>query len=226
MPKLGKKMRRYLSEMQVRKGKATYGHYWQKMNIEDYDDMFEHRPELHENFINFLQSKKDVKTVLEVGCGKGIYPIKLKNLFSNIEYEGIVFGKPAIEYCKKNSKFNFIQGDFITMELDKKHDLVFSHAVIDHVYDIKGFLNKIVLACKKYAYVSCYRGYFPNLQKHSIEWNNKKGCYYNDLAVDEIKRNLLQCGLDDNEFVIIEQKAKNSGNNIKSETIIEINKKL
>lgn len=188
--------------------------------------MFDARLQVHKNFINFLQSKKDVKTVLEVGCGKGIYPIKLKHLFLNMEYEGLDFGKPAIEYCKKNSKFKFIQADFIKMDLNKKYDLVFSHAVIDHVYNIEGFLRKFVEACRKYAYVSTYKGYFQHLQKHEMEWNNVAGCYENKLAPDVIKRTLLQCGLDENEFVIRHLKTTNLHGAMKGETIIEIHKKL
>ena len=32
----------------------------------------------HNIFRNFLQERKDISTVLEVGCGTGIYPIKNK----------------------------------------------------------------------------------------------------------------------------------------------------
>ena len=227
MPKLYKKVsRRFLSHMKVLlKGKATYGKYWQEIDLEDYDDMFEATPDLHKNFMNFLQNKTDVKTVLEVGCGNGMYPIKFKELFLNKDYEGIDFGKPAIEYCKKNSNFKFSQGDFIKMKLDKKYDLVFSHAVIDHVYDIEGFLFKIVEACKKYALVSSYRGYFPDLQKHSMRWDDGQGCYYNDLSVEETKRNLRKCGLSEDEFNIRKQKSGNLKDNIEEETVIEIYRK-
>ena len=125
--------------------------------------MYTNRPLLHENFKDYIKNKNDIKTVLEVGCGTGVYPIKFKELFSNMEYEGIDFAGPAIEYCKNNSEFNFMSGDFIKMNLGKKYDLVFSHAVIDHVYDIPAFLSKIVQACKKYAYVSAFKGFFPEL---------------------------------------------------------------
>ncbi|MCH6575261.1 MAG: methyltransferase domain-containing protein [Bacteroidetes bacterium] len=170
------------------------------LSNEKFTDWFKNRPDLHKNFINFLQNKTDVKTVLEVGCGNGAYPIKFKELFLNKEYEGIDIGKPAIEYCNKNSNFKFILGDFIKMKIDKKRDLVFSLTVIDHVYDIEGFLSKIVQACKKYAFVSSYRGYFPDKQKHSMLWVNSKGCYFNDLSVKEIKRTLRKNGLSEDEL--------------------------
>ena len=203
---------------------AEYGKFWRKIGSESYEVMYQARPLLHDNFKNFLRNKKDVKTVLEVGCGTGIYPIKFKELFFNMEYEGIDFAKPAIEYCRNNSQFNFICGDFIKMKLQKKYDLVFSHAVIDHVYDIEGFLSKIVEVCKKYAYVSSFKGYFPNIQKHLMQWKEDTGSYQNNLSVEETKRNLLKCGLDEDEFVIRKQKSGNLKDSIVDETVIEINR--
>ncbi|PCI61484.1 MAG: hypothetical protein COB34_01265, partial [Methylophilaceae bacterium] len=61
------------------------------------------------------KSKKDIRTVLEVGCGTGVYPIKHKELFQDKSYTGIDISKENIEYCKKKSKFDFECGDFIKM---------------------------------------------------------------------------------------------------------------
>jgi len=147
--------------------KTTYGKTWQEKNEEWYAMLQNTRPLLHENFVNYLK-EKNVQTILEIGCGAGVYPIMFKDLFSKIKYTGIDISNSAIEYCKKNSNFNFICGDIIKMNYKEKHDLIFSQAVIDHVYNIDEFLSKIVLACKKYAYISAYRGYFPNLKKHKM----------------------------------------------------------
>jgi len=205
---------------------AEYGKFWQKIGSESYEVMYQARPLLHDNFKDFLRNKKDVKTVLEVGCGTGIYPIKLKELFLNIEYEGLDFGQASIEYCKNNSPFNFFCGDFIKMNLPKKYDLVFSHAVIDHVYDINMFFAKIIDVCKKYAYISSYLGYFPFLKNHIMNWDKEKGCYFNKLSVNEIKKNLIQNGLDETEFVVRKQEGGNLKDGIENETIIEIDRKF
>jgi len=213
--------------------KSDYGKNWQGVdgNFYDHIGILQRRPLLHENFLSYFENLNDVKTVLEVGCGMGIYPIKFKNLFKNKEYFGIDIGEPAIDFCKKNSKFNFICGDLIKTEFDKKFDLIFSHAVIDHVYDIDDFLTRITTLCEKYAYISAYRGYFPNLKEHNMTWDNEKGCFYNDLSVEQLERKLLKCGLSEDEFLIREQEDGMKLNEPYSigltgiETIIEINKR-
>lgn len=188
--------------------KSSYGRDWQRTDLvvtERYVTLFERTPLIHKNFMNFLKEKNEVKTILEIGCGTGIYPIKFKELFYDKKYVGIDISKPAIGFCKKNSNFDFICGDFIKMDLQKQFDLVFSHSVIDHVYDINDFLSKIIKITKNYAYISAYRGYFPHLGTHQGIWDNEKGCYYNDLSVKEIKNVLIQNGLEEKDFSIRKQ---------------------
>jgi len=93
---------------------------------------------------------------LEIGCGTGIYPINFRELFSDKSYSGINISESAIEHCKLHSNFDFYCGDYLQMNIEKKFDLVFSNAVIDHVYDIDLFLSKIIKSCKKHAYISAY----------------------------------------------------------------------
>ena len=108
------------------------------------------------------------------------------------------------------------------MNLDKKYDLVYSHAVIDHVYDIDEFLRRIVKLCGKYAYVNAYRGFFPNLADHKMNWRDNDHCYYNDLSVTKTKKVLLDSGLSEDEFLIRNQENKDSTGKIWNETVIEI----
>ena len=167
--------------------KVEYGTGWQDVDENFYDRIYNYRPLLHKNFVQYFESKKNVKTILEIGCGSGTYPIELEYLFKGKKYVGIDIGKPAIEFCKKNSKFEFICGNFIEIDLGSKFDLVFSHSVIDHVYDIEKFLEKILKITDKYAYISAYRGYFPDLKEHTMRWSNEDGCYYNNLSVLQYK---------------------------------------
>lgn len=201
-------------------GKSQYGNIeWKNANFEWYSKIHDANFLVHQNFMKyFLDRKKDVKTVIEVGCGAGVYAIRYKDLFNDLHYTGLDISKEAIEYCKKNSDFNFICDDLIKMEITQKYDLVYSHAVIDHVYDVDAFISKLILMCKKYAYINAYRGYFPNLDKHQMTWRDDDGCYYNDLSVNQVKEILLKNGLKEDEFIIRPQE---DGLGVK-QTVIEI----
>jgi len=211
--------------------KSPYGKNWQKVDPDFYSRIYNYRPLLHQDFLEYLKNKEDVKSVLEIGCGIGTYPIEFKKYFDKKDYVGIDIGKPAIEHCKQNSDFEFMCGDIIDMKLDKKFDLIFSHAVIDHVYNIDAFIHKIVNLSRKYVYISAYRGYFPDLHEHKMQWDNEKGCYYNDLSIEELKKNLLKIGLVKDEINIRKQEDGTELNQIHSigldgfETVIEITKK-
>ena len=211
--------------------KSPYGKNWQKVDPDFYSRIYNYRPLLHQDFLEYLKNKEDVKSVLEIGCGIGTYPIEFKKYFDKKDYVGIDIGKPAIEHCKQNSDFEFMCGDIIDMKLDKKFDLIFSHAVIDHVYNIDAFIHKIVNLSRKYVYISAYRGYFPDLHEHKMQWDNEKGCYYNDLSIEQLKKNLLKIGLVKDEINIRKQEDGTELNQIHSigldgfETVIEITKK-
>ena len=139
-------------------GNSSYGKTWQERDGEDqsewYNIMHDSHKIQHQDFIQYLKTRNNLETVLEVGCGTGVYPIKLKELFANIRYTGTDISETAIKQCKKNSSFEFLVGDFIKLNISKKFDLVYSHAVVDHVYNMDEFIAKIVNATKKYAYIT------------------------------------------------------------------------
>lgn len=211
--------------------KSPYGKNWQKVEPDFYFRIYKYRPLLHQDFLKYLKKKDEIKTIVEVGCGAGTYPIEFKEYFDKKDYLGIDIGKPAIDYCKENSDFEFICGDIINMEIGRKFDLVFSHAVIDHVYDIDAFIKKIISLSRKYVYISAYRGYFPNLSEHKMIWDNEKGCYYNDLSINQLKKSLISFGLTEEEINIRRQPDGTELNQDYSigldgfETVIEITKK-
>ncbi len=59
-----------------------------------------------------------------------------------------------------------------------------------------------------------------------MNWDKEKGCYFNKLSVNEIKKNLIQNGLDETEFVVRKQEGGNLKDGIENETIIEIDRKF
>ena len=208
-------------------GNKSYGKTWQEKDGEDqvkwYDKMHKSHQVQHEDFLKFLKIKEP-RTVLEVGCGTGVYPIKLKELFSDKEYTGTDISETAIKQCKQNSSFEFIAGDFLKLNFTKKFDLVFSHAVVDHVYDMDAFVLKIVELTKQFAYITAYRGYFPELKKHKMNWNNDDGSYYNNFSIIQIKEKFNEIGLKDSEFSIRSLKVDDQNDALDYQTIIEIHK--
>ena len=203
-------------------GKSDYGNIdWKKASFEWYEGIHDENTKLHENFIEFLEAKRKlIQTVLEVGCGTGVYPIKYRKLFNDLEYTGIDFSETNIEYCKNNSTFNFISGDFIKMKVEQEYDLVYSHAVVDHVYDIDGFIMNLVRSCKKFAYINAYRGFFPNLEKHEMKWRDDDNCYYNKISIKQIKKLLIENQLSENQFSIRPQKNED----MSEQFVLEIDK--
>ena len=206
-------------------GRAKYGKFWINRSNDWYSEIHDSNFLIHENFKKYLKSKSDIKKVLEIGCGTGIYPIKNKELFEKIDYTGTDISQSAIDYCKQNSDFNFICGDFLKMDLKEHYDLVFSHAVIDHVYDIDAFIEKTTSLSDNYVFINSYRGYFPNLHEHKMNWDAHDGCYYNDVSIKQIKRILQKIGLNTNQYIISSQKSSQKDVNVDTQTIIEISKK-
>ena len=203
-------------------GKSDYGNTdWEKASFEWYEKIHDENIQLHKNFSDYLDIKRtSIKTILEVGCGTGVYPIKYKKLFNDLEYTGIDFSETNVEYCKQNSEFHFISGDFIKMKIEQKYDLVYSHAVVDHVYDIDAFVMNLVKSCKKFAYINAYRGFFPDLEEHEMKWRDEDNCYYNKISLKQIETLLLNNEITKNQFNI---RSQENGEMVK-QLVIEIDK--
>jgi len=169
-----------------------------------YEFMFFNKPFALLDFKNFLE-RNNVKNILEIGCSVGLFPRTFPSLFKDIEYTGIDISKRSIETCKKYLDHEFIHGDYLKIDLDRKFDLIFSFHVIDHVQDVNHFLTKTVDTCKKFAYISSYRGYFPQLKTHQIEYRADEGIYYNNIAIPEVKKIFSEIGLAKNNYIIRSQ---------------------
>ena len=208
--------------------KANYGKIWQEKfgdkQIQWYEGMHKSCLKMHDNFKEFIHENSP-STILEVGCGAGYYPINLKELFVGKEYVGIDISETAIKFCRTKSSFNFICTDFLKKELNKKFDLVFSHALIDHVYDVDLFIEKIVESSKRFVYITAYRGYFPDLEKHVMRKNNVEGTYYNDISVKQVDRKLKKMGLGETEYSFTSIRVANEGTDDDWQTVIKIEKK-
>ena len=67
-------------------------------------------------------------------------------------------------------------------------------------------------------------GYFPNLEKHKMNWRDDQGCSYNNLSINQLEEDLLKMGLTDDEFIIRSMKGSEWDHDGMI-TIIEIHKK-
>ena len=207
--------------------KANYGKIWQEKlgdeQIQWYEGMHKSCLKMHDDFKEFLREKRP-SSILEIGCGAGYYPINLKDLFIDKEYVGIDISETAIEFCKSRSPFNFICTDFLKKNIDRKFDLIFSHALIDHVYDIDLFIEKIIKSSNRFVYVTAYRGYFPDLEKHVMRRNNLEATYYNDVSIKQMTKKFMDMGLQKHEYSFSSIKVDNVGRDDDWQTIIKIEK--
>ena len=106
------------------------------------------------------------------------------------------------------------------MDVKQEYDLVYSHAVVDHVYDIDVFIMNLVKSCKKFAYINAYRGFFPDLDKHDMKWRDDDNCYYNKISLKQIETLLLNNGVTKNQFKI---RSQENGEMVE-QLVIEIDK--
>ena len=89
-------------------GKSSYGNQdWMKADYQWYDKIHDSNYLLHQNFMEYFSKiKSNIKTVLEVGCGTGVYPIRENEMFRGLEYTGIDFSsKNFNKLC--DSSFDF-----------------------------------------------------------------------------------------------------------------------
>lgn len=204
--------------------KTEYAKTFKEADPDYYETVFSSKPLVLKDFFQFLKLHNQIKSVLEIGCSTGIFPIKYDEYFSNKQYTGLDISQKCIEYCKDHSSFDFICEDFLKKNITQKWDLVFSFDVIDHVYDVELFIKNLVMATRKHAYIVAYYGYFPKLEKHSRKWDDKDGIYFNSLSVKHLQENLKHNGLSDDEFTIRSQ-LQGFGDVDHQETIIEIHRK-
>jgi 2-polyprenyl-3-methyl-5-hydroxy-6-metoxy-1,4-benzoquinol methylase len=87
--------------------------------------------------IQHLQKHKNIKTLLEIGCGRGYFLSKVSNAY---ESTGIELNKNAIAFCKEK-KLNVVERQLET--LNTKFDSIVMFEVLEHVDHPKEILDKI-----------------------------------------------------------------------------------
>lgn len=145
---------------------------WLDYDENKYNEMYSNREITHNHFIKWVKFRTEITTALEIGGGYS----KHKDLFQNYT---------SIEINQKIKASYIINSDFMNYKEPKKYDLVFSHAVIDHIKRPNEFILKSIKLAKKWVYHSIYRGcvYSSKHQKPTID---RDGYLYNNLSLYEL----------------------------------------
>lgn len=87
------------------------------------------------------------KDVLEIGVGNGIDAVEMAK--AGAKYSGLDITENHIELTKKNFNLNGVQydqiitGDLLTIDFNKKFDIIYSFGVMHHISHESMYLNKI-----------------------------------------------------------------------------------
>jgi len=110
---------------------------------------------------------------------------------------GVDLSHGNIEWCKENRlnpRHSYLNRDFIEDPLTERFDVVFSSGTIDNSYDMDEYLKTMVKASRRYIYLTCYRGWFPHLKHHTYRWEERDGCFVNDLSPHQARKTLEKLG--------------------------------
>ena len=77
-------------------------------------------------------------SVLDVGCGKGDFLRFIRDIRPDLRLSGIDLSGTA-----HGDGIRFIRGDILSTEINEQFDAVVSLAVIEHIPDVKGFVQRL-----------------------------------------------------------------------------------
>jgi 2-polyprenyl-3-methyl-5-hydroxy-6-metoxy-1,4-benzoquinol methylase len=83
-------------------------------------------------------------SVLDVGCGDGAFLRFLRNKSKDLKLTGV--DRHPNQFA---DHINFITSDISDAKLDGTYDVVTNLAVIEHIWDVKDYLNNLKRMCKK-----------------------------------------------------------------------------
>ena len=186
-----------------------YGKFWyeQGPDIDWYTWMYNGRIKMHTDLVEWVKRIEDqgerIKSVADVGCGLGV---GYCDNFADKYYMGLDISPSNVTWCRQhreNTRHRYLNVDIMSSPFrERGFDLVFSTGTIDNTYDIDQFLQSMVQSSRGWVYLTCYRGWFPELDEHRYSWNEEHGCFYNDLSPRRARETLEELGCKD---VVVER---------------------
>jgi hypothetical protein len=193
---------------------AGYGKCWNANGgkADWYTWMHEYRKPIHQAFFDWVarreQAGETIDSIADFGCGLGIGYCEH---FASKRFTGVDLDLKNIEWCQKNRSnklHSFVSIDFMTSPLPVRSDVVTSSGTIDNCYDVEAFLESMIQSAQKWIYLTCYRGWFPELAEHKYLWAPGDGCFYNDISPQRVREYLQGRGC--NSIVIEPLRSSNS----------------
>ncbi len=90
-----------------------------------------------------LLKENNINSILDVGCGDGIFTNILKNKENYKEVVGVDYNKNIESLNKVYKNIKFIRADLYKLNLDKKFDAVTCLDVLEHFENVNIVLNRI-----------------------------------------------------------------------------------
>ena len=131
--------------------KGAYAHKFEKFYDSPRDDL-----------VNLLPEK--VEKVLDIGCAKGGYGKRVKEIYPNVKVFGVEMSKPLAEQAKIHYDKVWI-GKFEDIDISEIFDVINIGDVLEHTYDPWFFLKKVNSLLKPGGYLI---GSIPNVSHWSI----------------------------------------------------------
>lgn len=140
------------------------------------------------HWVEFISTIKslDISTILDIGCGSGVYYKLCEKELPHIKYFGIDYSAEAIEIARAEySKLNFdVKSiDELTKEYVNKFDLIHLGAVLDILPNGDEIINQILKLKPKKIFIGRIK--FTDSPSHYIEY-----MAYNEIMTYEYRHNL------------------------------------
>jgi len=146
---------------------------WLDFNDSKYKEIYQNRKLTHDFFRKWVWFHNEIHSALEIGGGLCEH-MDLFSKYHNIEIN---------QNCKGSHITNCDFMDYAELE---SFDLIFSHAVIDHVEKPNDFILKSIKLARNWVFHSIYRGFTYN-PKHLKPKLDEYGYIYNSLSFYELK---------------------------------------